>query len=315
MRKPRTKEQFLKEVYDLAGNDYVVEEAADVLPVVATVKMKHIYCGYEWYPKVGDFINKNTRCPLCSHHRFTPLSYRKYVKKLTNGKIIVLTDYSRFDKVMTYKCLKHNYIFYRTPISFRRSNYRCKLCKYEHISKVQRKDNETFLEELHNRHKSIKCLDLYQGTHHKLEFYCLACKNQFKTEPNAILRLSGCPFCKSYHGEDEIAKSLKSLNIEYEYAKRFDGCRDKRLLHFDFYLPNLQTLIEYDGLQHIKAIEFFGGDDSLKTQQRHDKIKNDYVLNHNYYLYRIPYQNNISNIDKIINDIIVYGDKKYLVKG
>ena len=67
--------------------------------------------------------------------------------------------------------------------------------------------------------------------------------------------------------------------------------------------------------QFIKEVYDLVGDDSLKIQQRHDKIKNEYALNHDYSLYRIPYQNKLSNIDKIVNNIILYGDKKYLVKG
>jgi protein-arginine kinase activator protein McsA len=44
-------------------------------------------------------------------------------------------------------------------------------------------------------------------------------------------------------------------------------------LPFDFYLPNLNTCIEYDGEQHYKPISTFGGEEGLRKQQLRDKIK------------------------------------------
>lgn len=315
MRKPRTREQFEKDLFNQVGNDYSVLEAPDEVPVKAHVRVRHNYCNYEWCPKAGDLLNKHTRCPKCSRHSFTPLSYRKYVTKLTRGKIEVLGDYAGFDTPLEYKCLKHNYTFYRCPISFRRSNYRCKKCKYEHISKVQQKSNDEFLAELHAKHKNIICNDLYDGTHNKLEFTCLICKESFSTEPNAILRLSGCPFCRLYHGEEEIKKFLDDYGIGYQYAKKFKDCKDKRSLHFDFYLSDKKMLIEYDGLQHYKSIEFFGGKDQFKKQLKHDSIKNSYAASHGYLLYRIPYQDKLSNIYDIMYNIIYNNDIEYLVKS
>ena len=34
--------------------------------------------------------------------------------------------------------------------------------------------------------------------------------------------------------------------------------------------------IEFDGIQHFKPIEYWGGIEKLKTTQKHDKIKNRY---------------------------------------
>ena len=34
--------------------------------------------------------------------------------------------------------------------------------------------------------------------------------------------------------------------------------------------------IEYDGLQHFKPIEFFGGEKTFLLTKEHDRIKNEY---------------------------------------
>ena len=57
--------------------------------------------------------------------------------------------------------------------------------------------------------------------------------------------------------------------------------------------------IEYNGEQHYKPIDKFGGMDSFKTQQEHDKIKRNYCLEHNITLLEIPYTYNTN--EKVTN--------------
>ena len=45
-------------------------------------------------------------------------------------------------------------------------------------------------------------------------------------------------------------------------------------------------LVEFDGEQHTKPIEFFG---DFETIQKRDQIKNEYALSHNIPLVRIPH--------------------------
>ena len=75
--------------------------------------------------------------------------------------------------------------------------------------------------------------------------------------------------------------------------KKFYDCRDTRQLPFDFYLPDFNAVIEYNGKQHYEPIEYFGGENSFKIQQLHDEIKKDYCENNNIRFLSIPYYSNI----------------------
>lgn len=57
---------------------------------------------------------------------------------------------------------------------------------------------------------------------------------------------------------------------------------------FDFYI-NDSYIIEFDGAQHYRSMDFFGGEEGLNYNQTHDKLKNEYCRNHNIPLIRIPY--------------------------
>ena len=84
----------------------------------------------------------------------------------------------------------------------------------------------------------------------------------------------------------------------------FDDCKHNGHLRFDFALfdndNNLICLIEFDGEQHYRAFDFFGGKDKFKDIQTKDEIKNNYCEKNNIKLIRISYkdENNINNILK-----------------
>ena len=89
-------------------------------------------------------------------------------------------------------------------------------------------------------------------------------------------------------------KALEIYDEEYETEHSFPDCKDKIYLRFDFYLPNYNACIEYDGKQHFKPQRFGGMSrekalENLKTCQQHDEIKNEYCRDNGIKLLRIPY--------------------------
>lgn len=106
------------------------------------------------------------------------------------------------------------------------------------------------------------------------------------------------------YGESIVKEYLDELKISYEREYTFNDCRNILCLPFDFYLPDYNTCIEYDGMQHYKPIEYFGGNKQLKKQQIRDKIKNEYCKNNNITLLRLPYYLNNDEIKKKIINIL-----------
>jgi hypothetical protein len=128
----------------------------------------------------------------------------------------------------------------------------------------------------------------------------------FIMKPNSHLGGSGCPICSESRGEKLLSLILKELNINFTRQAKFKDCTNLqtgkycRKLPFDFYLPDFNTVIEYDGVQHFKSVEFWGGDNSFKTQQVRDSIKNQYCEIHGIKMIRIPYTMNKEEIKPFI---------------
>lgn len=95
--------------------------------------------------------------------------------------------------------------------------------------------------------------------------------------------------CGCYHrsiGATNIMDCLIFNGIEFIDEYVFPDLPKSR---FDFAVienGKIVRLIEFDGEQHYKDIEQWGG---LELQQKRDKAKNEYALSHNIPLVRIPY--------------------------
>ena len=81
---------------------------------------------------------------------------------------------------------------------------------------------------------------------------------------------------------------------------KFDDCRSKDKLPFDFYVLSKNIAIEYDGRQHYEIIEWFGGFDSFIEGKIRDTIKTIYCKENNIKLIRIPYWD-FDNIEEILD--------------
>lgn len=98
--------------------------------------------------------------------------------------------------------------------------------------------------------------------------------------------------CIHSRGEEYIGQILTINNIIYQNQKSYSDCCSPstgRVLRFDFYVNN-NYLIEYDGILHFKTENRgWNSQELLEKTQLHDKIKNQYCLEHNIPLIRIPY--------------------------
>jgi len=143
----------------------------------------------------------------------------------------------------------------------------------------------------------------YINTMTKVQIICKKCKCSFWQKPNDHKMGAGCPNCKRTKGEKRIGMILEENNINFIREYRFKDCKYKNTLPFDFYLPELNILIEYDGKQHYEPVPHFGGEKAFQETQERDKIKTEYCLENNIELIRIPYWN-FYNIEEVLKPVI-----------
>ena len=104
-----------------------------------------------------------------------------------------------------------------------------------------------------------------------------------------------------------IGGYLTSLNVTFQSQKRFNDCKNKKqtdMLPFDFYLPDYNICIEYDGEHHFRPIEIWGGYEKFLINQENDKIKNEYCESRYIGLLRLPYTYSKEDIKREILNIL-----------
>ena len=105
---------------------------------------------------------------------------------------------------------------------------------------------------------------------------------------------NGCPYLAMHKGEEYIKQYLQKNNISFNTQQKFSdllGTGDGQL-SYDFSIPNEKyghILIEYNGIQHYEAVDYFGGEEQFKKQKEHDKRKRDYAKKHGYKLITVKY--------------------------
>lgn len=271
------------------------------------------------------YINSNSRVIInCNKHGFfeiTPWKHydskygcrkcafdlKKSNKKTTEEFILEsknihgnLYDYSKSkysgaDDDIEIICKRHG-SFWQRPANHLTGN-KCPKCRNLHTT-------EEFIFNVSKKHGDIYDYSLVDYTHNRNKVKII-CKTHGIFEQKAGIHMDGkgCPTCSSSKGELNIKKWLMDNNIKYESQKTFEDCVNPKTnyhLKYDFYLPDFNTLIEYDGKQHYVYIKEWTGDtkSEFENRQLKDKIKTRYAKNKKIKLIRIKYT--IKSIDKIL---------------
>lgn len=117
-------------------------------------------------------------------------------------------------------------------------------------------------------------------------------------------------------GERLVNSFISGLGYKIEKQKTFEDLVYKQKLRFDTCIEKdgKLLLIEYDGPQHFKAIDYFGGQKSLEETQIRDRIKDEYCQKNNIPLLRISYKQ-LKDMEELVKEFIEKNiDKQINVK-
>lgn len=141
----------------------------------------------------------------------------------------------------------------------------------------------------------------------KVYWTCKDCGNIWKINISNRSAGNNCPECAGSKVEKKIKKYIENHNIVYESYKTFGdlfGVGNGKL-SYDFYLPDYNLLIEFQGVFHDGS----GNASSIQTseellkQQEHDLRKREYAKLHNIKLLEIWHWE-INDIETILEKVL-----------
>lgn len=290
-----TFEEFVKRAKEKFGDlyDYSLVNWRGVNPKVEIICKVH-----------GSFWKKPTEhmrgqgCNIGCFKEQNKNNFLTRVKEIHGNKY----DYSEInyinkDTKLRIRCVEHNNWFEQTPRNhLYPKNEGCDFCRGEIY-----KTTEGFVKHAklkHNNKYDYSKVN-YTNSSNKVIIICPE-HGEFSQNTSFHLSGGGCPHCKSSRGENHIKYVLKTLNIVNIQQHTFSDCKNKNPLPFDFYLPDHNLCIEYQGEQHFKPIKRFGGLLGFNKVKLTDSIKKEYCKSKNVILIEYTY---LDTFETITNDL------------
>lgn len=311
-------ERFLITAFKIHGNNiyYGLIKAEDIKNRNSIIKLLCRKCNHYWETNITKHINTGTGCKICSKRE--PWTYIKFIE---TAKIIHDNKYS-------YELF--------TPDDFKGNksiiNVICTICKYQWPTiintHIYRKSNcpkcmnhaTITLEELINKiieingnnidYSLIKKEHIKNNRSH-VPLICNKCKKCWSPSVDSLINQKyGCPRCKISKGERACINYLLANNIAFEEQFKIQELVMKR---FDFMIEynSLNYIIEFDGVQHFKFVEYFHKLPNIFIERQEiDILKTITALKCGYNVIRIDYKQ-IDNVDFHISEALKLEQKTY----
>ena len=208
-------------------------------------------------------------------------------------------DYVRSNEKVIITCPKHG-DFLQTPSDHLKGRG-CPICGKEKKAEGRKKTQQEFIDQANkvHRNKFDYSKTNYTFSNEKVIITCPK-HGDFLQTPNDHLAGRGCPKCRESRGERYVSEFLTAEGIKNTPQRKFKDCSSLSakgactLLPFDFYLPDYNTCIEYDGKQHFEPV--FGQKDFENTK-RTDELKTKYCKENGIKLIRIKYTMKMDDVD------------------
>lgn len=216
-------------------------------------------------------------CPNCKKEFLSKLKtydtkqFIEIANSIHNKKYTYLkTIYINSKEVVTITCPDHG--DFEQTARDHLQGAGCPKCGKERISNALKHNITIFIEKaffIHGNRYDYSQSE-YINSKTKLKIKCQI-HGYFYQTPGNHLNGAGCPRCSESKGEKIISSILNKHNIKYIREYKIPNTEYK--LRYDFYLPDYNLLIEFQGIQHYEPVQTFGGEDAFKQLQFRDNFK------------------------------------------
>jgi hypothetical protein len=234
-------------------------------------------------------------CPLCANETRNTDSKRSLEEFISasNKKHNNFYDYSEsiYNGALAFlkiTCPEHG--TFKQKANDHLNGHGCKYCAQAKNRLKLFKTTEDIIKRAHEVHGDFYNYSKvnYEGIYNPITIICPIHK-EFEQVANGHLRGSGCPKCNKSKGEKIISKILDKHKIIYKEQYKFQECKFKQPLPFDFYLLDHSICIEYQGEQHYVEMKHWGGKKAYDYLKNNDDLKRKFCTKKKIGLIEISY--------------------------
>jgi very-short-patch-repair endonuclease len=263
-------------------------------------------CGHDSEMRLSDVARGNW-CSYCSHHKLCndecifchENSFASHPKANCWSANNILTPRQVFKSTRNkyeFKCDKCSHLFKATLYHVSSGSW-CQYCSHSKL--CDNLDCNMCLKNSLAGHEKgqylvtengLNARFIFLSANIKYDFKCPHCFGIYNMKVNhATGSNAGCS-CTFTKTETKLFDHLVSIfpALQIEKQKKFDWCKNKSHLPFDYCIESLKIIIELDGIQHFKQVKTWN---TPEVTQATDKYKMECVLSHNYSVIRIFQEN------------------------
>lgn len=304
--KRKTNEEFIEELNSVNKNIVPLEK---YITGHTPINFECKKCGLKWKAHPYSILAGHG-CPKCAgKYKLTHDEFIERLAEITDD-IDIISDFVNTSTTVQARCKKCGHQWNAYP-GHLLNGIGCQQCYFKRIGDNLRLSHDDFIKRLNIINKDITVVSKYQLADIKVECKCNKCGYIWEALPYNLLNNHGCPICNDSKGEKKIFEYLKSKQILFEYQKEYSDLLgvNNGLLSYDFYLPDYNLLIEFQGKQHEVPVDFKGfgykyAYNQYIKQIEHDKRKRQYALDHNIKLLEIWYFD-YGEINKILDNLLL----------
>lgn len=295
-----TTEQFVEKAQLIHGDKYDYSKVSYVNQKTKIVLICKKHGEFEVVPNYH--LTDRCGCKFCAKESikektsYTTEKFIEEAKKIHGNKYNYhKVKYINYNTKVIIICTKHG-DFEISPLHHINSKSGCQKCGYNVLSLKSTYTQEEFTNKAKETHGEKYDYSLVKYTDSKIKVNIICKKHgEFKQMPAMHLQGQGCPNCVNSMGENEIFYLLTKNNIKFNTQHKFDNCVHKRKLPFDFYLPQKNVCIEFQGAQHYSAYHHMGGEKAYQKLIVNDQIKKEFCKKNNITLLEIKFDENIES--------------------
>lgn len=265
--------------------------------------------------EINAFLQSPYGCAKCGHeakNKNTQISEQEYYRRVYLNQTTEY-DYSKsvyigFKQPIEIICPTHGSFW---QIAEQHSKGRgCKKCADAFHGLQQRKTLAQFIKEAQLVHGDTYDYSLFVYTTANISSMIICpVHGEFPQTPAKHLGGQGCPTCRSSKGEKEIFKILTKMKLSFKTQESIRRGNPSHYQRFDFYLPDYDLYIEYQGIQHYEPVDHFGGFLGFIRLRQLDLFKVSWCYKQKHNLLTIKY----TNFNKM--DAIIKRKLKLLIKN
>ena len=277
----------------------------------------HITCPIHgpFYQQAGSHV-AGRGCPDCAdvsrgdNRRQDPIILLdRFMQKHDAHYEYDLSAFTSVNRNITITCPTHG-PFEQTPNNHL-AGKGCPLCGNEKIGEAFRSDPSVVVDKFRKVHGDVFDYSLvaknYVNSDTAVPIICKV-HGEFWQIPYNHQAGKSCPTCKESQGERAVRIWLEEHNIEFIKEWTDHDCVNVKTLKFDFFVPQYDAIIEYDGIHHFEVDTRWWEPDPAKRQASfellalHDWLKDEWCNENGLSMIRIHYEDVVDErLDAIFN--------------